>query len=163
MEKKNSLKPAFAPRVEPVGEIEHVVDGKADLEFTVKVDLMPEFELADVAKLKIERLSAEVTDADIDEALKRLAEQSRTYSAREGDAQLDDMVTIDFVGRIDGDEFEGGKAEGFSLALGSGQFIPGFEEQLIGAKPGDTRDVKVTFPAEYGRAQARRQGCRLSP
>src|SRR5262249_40347532 len=70
----NALKPAFAPRVEPVGEIEQVVEGKADLEFTVTVDLMPDFELADVSKLKIERLTAEVADADVDEALKRLAE-----------------------------------------------------------------------------------------
>jgi len=146
----NSLKPAFAPRVEPVGEIEQVVDGKADLEFTVTVDLMPDFELADVSKLKIERLSADVTDADVDEALKRLAEQSRTYSTRDGAAELDDLATIDFVGRVDGEEFPGGKADGFDLTLGSGQFIPGFEEQIIGAKAGDTRDVNVTFPAEYG-------------
>ncbi|MBV9991517.1 MAG: trigger factor [Alphaproteobacteria bacterium] len=146
----NALKPAFAPQVEPVGEIEQVVDGKADLEFTVKVDLMPDFELADPAKIKIEKLTAEVGDADVDEALKRLAEQSRSYSAREGEARLDDVVKIDFVGRVDGEEFQGGKADDFDLLLGSGQFIPGFEEQLIGAKAGDTRDVEVTFPAEYG-------------
>ncbi len=146
----NALKPAFAPQVEPVGEIEKVVDGKADLEFTVKVDLMPDFELADPAKIKIEKLTAEVTDADVDEALKRLAEQSRSYSTHEGEARLDDVVKIDFVGRVDGEEFQGGKADDFDLLLGSGQFIPGFEEQLIGAKAGDTRDVKVTFPAEYG-------------
>jgi trigger factor len=145
----NALKPAFAPRVEPVGEIEQVVEGKADLEFTITVDLMPEFELADVSKFQVERLTAEVTDADIDEALKRLAEQSRTFSVRDGEAQLDDMARIDFVGRIDGDEFPGGKADDFSLQLGSGQFIPGFEEQLIGAKAGETRDVKVAFPADY--------------
>ena len=151
----NSLKPAFAPQVEPVGELEQVVDGKADLEFTVKVDLMPDFELADVSKLKIEKLTADVTDADIDEALKRLAEQSRTYSSRpEGAAsELDDTVAIDFTGRIDGEEFQGGKAENFSLLLGSGQFIPGFEEQLIGVKAGETRDVKVTFPADYPEAK----------
>ena len=147
----NSLKPAFAPQVEPVGELEQVVDGKADLEFTIKVDLMPDFELTDVSKLKIERLTAEVTDADVDEALKRLAEQSRTYSPRgeDGAAQLDDMVTIDFVGRMGGEEFAGGKADDFNLTLGSGQLIPGFEEQLIGAKAGETRDVKVAFPADY--------------
>src|SRR5215471_14014728 len=78
----NALKPAFAPRVEPVGELEQVVEGKADLEFTVKVDLMPDFDLADVSKLKIERLTADVTEADVDEALRRLAEQSKTYSPR---------------------------------------------------------------------------------
>jgi trigger factor len=151
----NALKPAFAPQVEPVGELEQVVDGKADLEFTVKVDLMPDFELTDVARLKIEKLTAEVTDADVDEALKRLAEQSRTYSSRtEGAAsELDDTVVIDFIGRVDGEEFQGGKADNFSLLLGSGQFIPGFEEQLIGVKAADTRDVKVTFPADYPEAK----------
>jgi trigger factor len=150
----NSLKPAFAPQVEPVGELDQVVEGKADLEFTVKVDLMPDFELADVSKLKIERLTGDVTDADIDEALKRLAEQSRTFASREAGAtaELDDTVEIDFVGRIDGTEFPGGKADGFNLLLGSGQFIPGFEEQLIGAKAGETRDVKVAFPADYQEA-----------
>ncbi|MEI9932894.1 MAG: trigger factor [Rhizomicrobium sp.] len=147
----NALKPAFQPRIEPVGEIEQVVEGKADLEFTIKVDLMPDFELMDVSKVKVDRLIADVTDTDVEDAMKRLAEQSRTYSPRAEDAsaELDDVVKIDFVGSIDGEEFEGGKGSDFDLALGSGQFIPGFEEQLIGAKAGETRDVKVTFPAEY--------------
>jgi trigger factor len=151
----NALKPAFRPLVEPVGEIEQVVEGKADLEFTVKVDLMPEFELADVSKIEVERLYSEVTDADVDEAMRRLAEQARTYSPRpEGSAaELDDTVEIDFVGRVDGEEFAGGRANGFNLVLGSGQFIAGFEEQLIGAKAGDEREVKVTFPQDYPEAQ----------
>jgi len=134
----NALKPAFAPQVEPVGAIEQVVDGKADLEFTIKIDLMPDFDLADVSKLKIERLVSEVTDADVDEALRRLAEQSKTYSPREIEekSELDDSVTLDFEGSIDGTPFPGGKAEDFNLVLGSGQFIPGFEEQLLGVKAG---------------------------
>lgn len=147
----NALKPAFPPRVEPVGDLQEVVAGKADLEFTVKVDLMPDFELADVSKLKVERLVAEVTEAEVDAAVEKLAEQTRTYSPRgEGEAaQKDDAVTIDFVGRVDGEEFSGGKADDFRLVLGSGQLIPGFEDQLIGAKAGDTVEVKVTFPADY--------------
>jgi trigger factor len=151
----NALKPAFQPRVEAVGEIEKVIEGKADLEFTVTVDLMPDFDITDLSKMKVERLVSDVTDADIDEALKRLAEQSRTYSPRAEDAsaELDDIVKIDFVGRVDGEEFAGGKGEGFDLTLGSGQFIPGFEEQIIGAKTGETRDVKVTFPADYPEAK----------
>jgi trigger factor len=151
----NALKPAFQPRVEAVGEIEQVIEGKADLEFTVTVDLMPDFDVTDLSKMKVERLVSDVTDADIDEALKRLAEQSRTYSPRAEDAsaELDDIVKIDFVGRVDGEEFAGGKGEGFDLTLGSGQFIPGFEEQIIGAKTGETRDVKVTFPADYPEAK----------
>jgi len=148
----NNLKVAFPPRVEPVGDIQAAVDGKADLEFKVVIDLMPDFELADVSTLEVEKLVSDVTDADIDEAIKRLAEQSRTYSARaEGEAaEKDDTVLIDFVGSIDSEEFEGGKAEGFNLVLGSGSLIPGFEDQLIGAKAGEARDVKVTFPADYG-------------
>lgn len=148
----NNLKVAFPPRVEPVGDIQAAVDGKADLEFKVVVDLMPDFELADVATLEVEKLVADVSDEDIEETVKRLADQSRNYSPRaEGEeAQKDDTVVIDFVGSIDGEEFEGGKAEDFNLVLGSGQLIPGFEDQLIGAKAGEARDVKVAFPADYG-------------
>jgi len=147
----NQLKPALQPRVEPVGDVQQVVDGKADLQFTVTVDLMPDFETADVSKLAVERLTSEVSDADVDEALDRLAKQTRGYAAKvEGEAAAkDDVATIDFLGSIDGVPFDGGKGENFNLTLGSGQFIPGFEDQLIGAKAGEQRDVKVTFPAEY--------------
>ncbi|HWU25346.1 MAG TPA: trigger factor, partial [Rhizomicrobium sp.] len=148
---ENSLKPAFQPRVELVSALEQVVDGKSDLEFTVKVDLMPDFELADIGKLKVEKLVTEVAAQDVDAAIEKLAEQSRTYSPRdEGQAaEKDDAVSLDFVGSIDGEEFQGGKAENYNLVLGSGQLIPGFEDQLIGAKAGESRDVKVTFPADY--------------
>lgn len=151
----NSLKPATPPKVDLVSEYQQVVDGKSDLEFTVKVDLMPEFELADVSKLHVERLVSEVQDADVDEALNRLAEQSKTYSSREEGAASEkgDVVVINFVGKVDGAEFPGGKADDFQLNLGSGQLIPGFEDQLIGAKAGDAREVKVTFPADYPEAK----------
>lgn len=153
--KDNNLKPAFPPRIDLASEIEQVMTGKSDLEFTVKVDLMPDFELADVSKLKVEKLVSDVTQTEVDEAVMKLAEQTRGYSDRaEGEAaQKDDQLTIDFVGSVDGEEFAGGKAEGFSLVLGSGQFIPGFEDQLIGAKAGDKRDVKVKFPADYPEAK----------
>jgi len=149
--KDNALKPAFRPRIDLVSEIQQVVDGKADLEFTVKVDLMPDFEVADVSKLKVERLAGEVGDNDVEDALKRIAEQSRTYTAREEGqgAENEDVIVIDFVGRVDGEEFTGGKAENFNLVLGSGQLVPGFEDQLIGAKKSDAREVTVTFPADY--------------
>lgn len=147
----NALKVAFPPRVEPVGDVQEVIDGKANLEFKVVVDLMPEFELTDVTKLEVERLSSEVSDQDVDDSLRRLAEQTRTYSLRpEGEAaEKSDAVPLDFVGRVDGEEFTGGKAEDFNLVLGSGQLIPGFEDQLIGIKAGEERDVKVQFPADY--------------
>jgi len=153
--KDNNLKPAFPPRVDLSSELAEVVDGKSDLEFTVKVDLMPEFELADVSKLKVEKLVSEVTDTEVDEAMMKLAEQTRTYTDRDaGEAAQDkDQVVIDFVGRVDGEEFTGGKAEDFSLTLGSGQFIPGFEDQLVGAKGGEARDVNVAFPADYPEAK----------
>ena len=147
----NALKVAFPPRVEPVGNVQEVIDGKADLEFRVVVDLMPDFELTDVSKLEVERLTAEVTDENVDESLRRLAEQTRTYSLRPAGeaAQKDDAVLLDFVGRVDGEEFAGGKAEDFNLVLGSGQLIAGFEDQLVGSKAGEAHDVNVTFPADY--------------
>jgi trigger factor len=153
--KDNNLKPAFPPRVDLASELEQVVDGKSDLEFTVKVDLMPDFEVADVSKLQVEKLVSDVTDEEVDEAVLKLAQQTRTYSDRaEGEeAAKDDVVTIDFVGKVDGEEFAGGKAEDFNLTLGSGQLIPGFEDQLIGAKAGEKRELKVVFPADYPEAK----------
>jgi trigger factor len=145
----NKLKPALQPRVEPVGNVEDVVDGKSDLTFKVIVDLMPEFETTDVAKLTVERLTADIADADVDEALDRLAKNVRNYTTKDGAAAKDDVVVIDYEGSIDGTPFAGGKGEDFSLTLGSGTFIPGFEDGLIGAKAGESRDVKVTFPTEY--------------
>lgn len=148
---ENGLKPATPPRVELGSDMDQVTQGKSDLEFTLAVDLMPDFEPAEVTGLSVEKLVSEVTDKDIDEAVYRLAEQSRTYSPRsEGEAsQQGDSVTIDFVGRVDGVEFPGGKAEDFTLVLGSGQLVPGFEDQLLNAKPGDERAVDITFPPDY--------------
>jgi trigger factor len=149
----NKLKPALQPRVEPVGSVEDVVDGKADLTFKVIVDLMPDFETADVSKLTVERLTADIADADINEALDRLAKNAREYATKDGAAAKDDVVVIDYEGSIDGTPFDGGKGEDFNLTLGSGTFIPGFEDGLIGATVGEERDVKVTFPSEYHAAE----------
>lgn len=145
----NKLKPALQPRVEPVGNVQDVVEGKSDLTFKVIVDLMPDFQTTDVAKLTVERLVSDVTDADINEALDRLAKSTRNYTTKDGAAAKDDVAVIDYEGSIDGTPFAGGKGEDFSLTLGSGTFIPGFEDGLIGAKSGENRDVNVTFPAEY--------------
>src|SRR5947209_2498093 len=147
----NALRPAYPPQVDYVSPMDEVMGGKANLEFTVSVDLMPDFEVTDLTGLKVEKLVSTVTDKDIEESLERVAEQARTYSPRaEGEAaQEKDAVTLDFVGRVEGKEFAGGKAEDFNLVLGSGQLIPGFEDQLIGAKAGDERLVAVTFPQEY--------------
>jgi trigger factor len=147
----NALKHAFPPQVDYVTPLDEVVGGKANLEFTVRVDLMPDFEVTDLTGMQVEKLVSTVSEKDIDESLERLSEQARTYSPRaEGEAALEkDAVTLDFVGRVDGEEFAGGKAEDFNLVLGSGQLIAGFEGQLIGAKAGDERAVQVTFPQDY--------------
>ncbi len=145
----NKLKPALQPRVEPVGSVEDVVDGKSDLTFKVIVDLMPEFEVTDPSKLTVERLTTDVADADVNEALDRLAKNVRNHVTKDGPAAKDDLAVIDYEGSVDGVPFDGGKGSDFSLTLGTGTFIPGFEDQLIGAKAGESRDVKVTFPTEY--------------
>ncbi|MDX5365439.1 MAG: trigger factor, partial [Alphaproteobacteria bacterium] len=147
-----SLRPAFQPSIDLEGEIQDVIDGKSDLTFKMSFEVIPTFDLADFSKVSLERLTADVKDEEIDEALKRLAENQKNFEARaEGaKAETGDLLTIDFVGKIDGVAFDGGSAEDANLELGSGRFIPGFEEQLVGAKVGDDVEVKVTFPAEYG-------------
>src|SRR5436309_3519457 len=147
---ENGLRAAFPPRVELGSDIDEVAQGKSDLEFTLAVDLMPDFEPAEISGLHVEKLVSQVTDKDVDDAVYRLGQQSRGYTLRDADeaAQIEDTVVIDFVGRVDGTEFDGGKAEDFNLVLGSGQLIPGFEDQLTGAKASEERDVKVTFPAD---------------
>ena len=153
--KEKSLKPAATPRVDFPRPIDNLLAEQADLEFTMKVDLMPEFVLTNLSELKAERLTAEVADDAVEQSLKRLAESQRTYADKgEGaTAESGDAVTIDFEGKIGGEPFEGGKAENFDLTLGSGAFIPGFEDQLAGAKAGDEKTVAVKFPENYGAAQ----------
>jgi trigger factor len=113
---------------------------------------MPDFSVADVGSLKAERLVADVDDEEVDEALHRLATSQRSYHDKgEGaKAEQGDVITIDFLGKLDGEPFEGGKAEDFDLALGSGALIPGFEDQLAGVAAGDERTINVTFPENYG-------------
>jgi trigger factor len=151
----HALKPAIQPRVEPVGDINEVVDGKADLSFTVTVDLMPDFTPADVSQIAVERLTADLDEEAVETQLQRLAESMRSYTPRRADeaAQKGDLAVIDFAGTIDGVAFDGGSGNDFNLNLGSGQFIPGFEDQLVGSKAGDQVDVKVTFPADYHAAE----------
>ena len=145
------LQPASAPHPHFHSDMEEVMAGKADLEYDVHAEILPEIEPMDVAGMKLSRPVADIPDADIDEALQRIAEQQTTYKARkEGQkSKKGDMVTADYVGRIDGEEFAGGKGEGVSILLGSDTFIPGFEKQLIGAKAGDDVKVEVTFPEDY--------------
>ncbi len=147
-----NLKPATTPHPHLTGDIEQVMDGKADLEYSVHAEILPEFEPMALDGLALKRPVADVTDAEVDEAATKLAEQNRDYEARpEGaKAKEGDLLLIDYVGSIDGAEFKGGRGEGQSVVLGSGSLIPGFEDQLVGAKAGADVEVKVTFPSGYG-------------
>jgi trigger factor len=145
------LRAAMQPKIEMEGALEDVVESGADLAYTLQVELMPDFEIMDLKTITIEKPVAEVPQEEIDDAIKTLAEQSRTYSDREdgAKAEMDDAVVMDFVGTVDGEEFEGGKGEDVEMVLGSGRLIPGFEEQLVGKAVGDETTVKVTFPDDY--------------
>jgi trigger factor len=147
----NSLRPASQPSIRLESSAEKIVSGEADLEYHMALEVMPDFEPADVTALKVSRMIAEPEESEIVDGLKRLAEQNQRYTAREAGAAAaaSDAVVIDFVGRIDGEAFEGGAAEGHTLVLGSNRFIPGFEDQLVGAKADETVMVKVTFPDDY--------------
>jgi trigger factor len=148
----NKLRPAGDPDLKPEGDMNAVIDGKADLAYEIAVDVMPDFEPMDVTTLSLKRPVYEPTDAEVDEAVAELAKQNRTYEAKTGKAvkaKDGDMVVIDFLGKLDGAPFAGGAAEDAELVLGSGQFIPGFEEQLVGAKPDSDVLVNVSFPENY--------------
>ena len=133
-------------------EIEGVLDGKKDLNYSVAIEVVPPIELADFKTFKVEKQVAEVSDADLDDAMKRIADQSRPYAAKaEGaKAEKDDRVTVSFKGTIDGVAFDGGTGSDIPVVLGSNSFIPGFEDQLIGIGAGETRTLKVAFPKNYG-------------
>lgn len=161
---ERELRPAREPRVDFEGEIEDVISGKADLAFTMSVEIMPEIVLAELSELEVERPVAEVADAEVEDALKRLAGQNRSWSAKPEDtaAEGGDRLLIDFKGDIGGEPFEGGAAENQHLVLGSGSFIPGFEDQLIGAKAGEDREVNITFPEDYGAKDLAGKGARFA-
>ena len=137
------------PIVQPSVDIEQIEKGKA-LIFTAEVEVKPEVTLGEYKGLEVEEESVEVTDEDIEQELKNLQEQHAELVVKEdGEIAEGDTVVIDFEGFTDGEAFEGGKGENHSLEIGSGQFIPGFEEKLIGKKPGEETEIDVTFPEEY--------------
>ena len=132
-------------------EVEQLLSGKTDLTYTVAIEVVPPIQLADFKSFNVEKPVVEVTDADVDDAVKRIADQSRPYAAKSEGAKAEngDRVTINFKGTIDGTPFDGGTGEGIQVVIGTGQFIPGFEEQLIGIGVGETRTLKVSFPKNY--------------
>src|SRR6516164_915391 len=148
------LKLAMEPKVTlptEQTEVENVIGGKSDLAYTLAFEILPKIELGDFKGIKLERQVADVIDKQIQEALDQIAEQNRPYTGKGDGAAVEkgDRVVIDFTGRIGGKAFEGGTGGDVGVNIGSGTFLPGFEDQLIGMHGGETRLVKVTFPANY--------------
>src|SRR5215472_288705 len=136
-------------------EVEEILTGKSDLVYTVAIEVVPPIALADFKTFKVEKPVAEVTDAEVDEAIKRIADNNRSYAAKGEGAKADqgDRVTVSFKGTIDGTAFDGGTGEGIQVLVGSNTFIPGFEEQLKGIAAGETRTLKVPFPKNYANTE----------
>ncbi|MFQ3186621.1 MAG: trigger factor [Marinomonas primoryensis] len=141
---KESIQPAGMPSIEP----KNFAEG-ADLEFVVKVEVYPEVTLADNANIKVDRVVSDVTDADVDVMLETLRKQNAEWTAVERASSDGDQVTIDFVGYLGNEAFEGGAAQAHKLILGSNTMIPGFESGVLGAKTGEERTISVTFPDDY--------------
>ena len=146
------LKLAIEPKVvlpTEQSDVEKVIEGKSDLAYTVEMEIVPPITLVDFKSLKLTRLTSEVTDEEIDQAVKTIAEQNKPFVAKTDGAANGDRVTMSFEGSISGVPFEGGNGTDVPLLLGSGQFIPGFEEHLLGVKAGDSKSFDVKFPDDY--------------
>ncbi|AJH78880.1 MULTISPECIES: trigger factor [Heyndrickxia] len=142
---ETGIEPVDTPNI----DVEQMEKGKP-LIFKATVTVKPEVKLGEYKGLEVEKPDTEVTDEDVEEELKKLQERLAELVIKEdGEAEMGDTVVIDFEGFVDGEAFEGGSAENYSLELGSGNFIPGFEEQLVGVKTGDEKEIEVTFPEEY--------------
>ncbi|MDP2007514.1 MAG: trigger factor, partial [Rubrivivax sp.] len=147
---KLAMEPKVTLAAEDEASVKQLIEGKSDLSFKVAMEILPKIEFPDFKKVKVTRPVTETTDADVDQALDKIAEANQQFEEKQGKAEKGDQVTIDFKGSIDGVPFDGGAAEDAPLVLGSNSFIPGFEDQLIGVAAGDAKDVKVKFPEEYG-------------
>jgi len=149
---RNFVEAIVAEKINPAGRPSFVAksneDGKA-FEFEATFEIYPEVELSGLDSIKVERPVAEVTDADLDEMFVTLQKQHQTWKANKRKTKKGDKLTLDFLGRVDGEEFEGGKAEGFELELGAGRMIPGFEKEITGMKVGEEKTINVTFPEDY--------------
>lgn len=146
------LRPAAPAEMNLTSDMDKVIAGQEDLAYEMSLEVMPEFTPVDPKTLKLTRPTYEASEEDLDEALKELASQAKSYEDKKGKtvkAADGDQLTIDFVGKIDGEAFDGGAATDADLVIGSGRFIPGFEEQLKGAKVGEEKTIEVTFPEDY--------------
>jgi trigger factor len=151
---ERGFKLASEPKVtlpEEKDAIEQLIAGKSDLSYTVAVEIVPPIELTDFKTIKLTKLVSDVTDAEVEEGIARIVEQNKPYAAKgEGEkAAKDDRVIISYAGTINGEPFEGGSGDDAAVLIGSNTFVPGFEDQLIGIAAGETRTLKVTFPAHY--------------
>lgn len=148
----NELKLAGEPSIDIDGgdeSVEKAIAAEGDLAFTVNMEVLPKIDVGSFDDIELERQVVKVEDSEVDTTLEGMAEQSRPYAEKDGAAENGDKVTIDFVGKIDGEAFEGGSGTDMDVVIGSNSFIPGFEEQLIGVKAGEERQLKVKFPDEY--------------
>ena len=143
--RERNLRPALQPKVEIVSFNEG-----QDLQYKLAVEVLPQIDLGNFAELQLERLKPEVPEEEIDRALERIAKQQRKSEVVDRAAATGDIVVMDFVGSVGGVEFPGGSAKDYALELGTGSFVPGFEDQLGGIKAGEERNVEITFPADYG-------------
>lgn len=145
---EQKIRPAMQPSV----ELEGVHEAGKDVVINVELETLPEVPAPQIEGLKLERLTVEPTDAEVDERLQQIAQGQKSYDAADAKyaAQLGDLVILDYEGKVDGEPFEGGKGEAMSVELGSGRLIPGFEDQLVGAKANEQRTLNVTFPDDYG-------------
>ncbi len=136
-------------------DVEAILSGKSDLTYSVAIEVVPPIVLADFKSFSVEKPVADVSDSDVDEAIKRIADQNRSYDAKADDAKAEsgDRVTVSFKGTINGTPFDGGTGEGIQVVIGSNTFIPGFEEQLVGIGKDETRTLKVDFPKNYASEQ----------
>jgi trigger factor len=149
---RNFVDAIIAEKINPAGRPSFVAKSNEDgkpLEFEATFEIYPEVELKDLEKIAVERPDVEVNDADLDEMFVTLQKQHQTWKENKRITKKGDKLTLDFNGRVDGEEFEGGKAEGFELELGAGRMIPGFEKEVTGMKVGEEKTIKVTFPADY--------------
>lgn len=144
-----NLRAASEPALDLKSDMAKVMAGGEDLKFELSLEVMPDFEPADFKDIKITRPTADVTEAQVNEALAELAKAQRGFEEKTGAAADGDQLVIDFLGRIDGEAFDGGAANDAEVVIGANRFIPGFEEQLVGAKAGDERTLKVSFPEDY--------------
>ncbi len=145
-----SERPALTPSIDlPDEEAEKILAGNADLSFSMSYDVLPTFEIVDFKGIEIERPVVEVAESEVDEQVAEIAKNNVPFEEKKGKAKDGDRVTMSYLGKIDGEPFDGGADENGQLVLGSGQFIPGFEEQLVGVKAGDEKVIEVSFPEEY--------------